>query len=54
MTWVTLGWIYCVRWNQSGDMLASASSDNTVKLFDVKTGKVLHSGSTADGSNFSQ
>ena len=33
-----------------GDMLASASSDQTVKLLDFKTGKIIHAGKTADGS----
>ncbi len=44
--------IYCVRWNPSGDMIASASHDQTAKLLDFKTGKVLHTGTTPDGSNY--
>ncbi len=42
----------CVRWNPSGDVLASASVDKTAKLLDFKTGKVLHTGTSPDGSNF--
>ena len=33
-------------------MIASASGDMTVTLFDFKTGKKLYTGNTADGSNF--
>ncbi len=36
-----------MRWNPSGDMIASASSDNTAKLLDFKTGEVLHTGITS-------
>ena len=39
-----------VRWSPSGDKLASASDDTTVKLLDFKTGKVLYTGNTSDGS----
>src|SRR5690348_7726361 len=42
--------INCVRWNTRGDMLASASSDMTANLWDFKTGKVLYTGKTSDGS----
>ena len=48
----SLGAIYCVRWNPSGDMLASASDDQTVAVMDVKTGKKLFTGYTSDKSNF--
>lgn len=41
-----------MRWNPNGDMLASASTDNTVKLLDLKTGKILYSGTTSDQSKF--
>ncbi len=44
-----LDYINCVRWNPSGDMIASASADQTAKLLDFKTGKVLHTGTTSDG-----
>ena len=44
------GIINCVRWNPSGDMLATASSDKTAKLLDFKTGKLLYTGTTSDGS----
>lgn len=43
--------IACVRWNESGDMLVSASSDKTAKLIEFKTGKVLTCGVTPDESN---
>ncbi len=46
-----LDYIYCVRWNPSGDMIASSSKDKTVKLLDIKTGKVLYTGTTSDRSN---
>ena len=39
--------INCVRWSPSGDELASASNDKTVKLVDFKTGKVLFTGNTS-------
>ncbi len=39
-----------MRWNPSGDMIASASDDKTAKLLDFKTGKILHTGTTPDGS----
>ena len=48
-----LGDINCVRWSPSGDMLASASDDNTVAQLDFKTGKKLYTGKTSDGSKFS-
>jgi WD40 repeat protein len=47
-----LGDIFCVRWNPNGDMIASASYDKAATLLDFKTGKVLHTGATSDGSNF--
>ena len=45
--------IYCVRWSPSGDIIASASLDNTGALLDFKTGKKLYAGKTSDGSKFS-
>ena len=42
-----------MRWSPSGDKLASASDDKTVKLLDFKTGKVLYAGNTSDGSKVS-
>ena len=48
-----LGDIDCVRWSPSGDMLASASDDNTVAQLDFKTGKKLYTGKTSHGSKFS-
>lgn len=48
---INLDTINCVGLNATGDIIASASSDMTVKLWDVKTGKVVHLGATADRSN---
>ena len=42
-----------MRWSPSGDKLASASRDGTAKLLDFKTGKVLYTGNTSDGSKLS-
>ncbi len=39
-----------MRWNPSGDMIASVSDDKTAKLLDFKTEKVLHASTTSDGS----
>lgn len=33
--------ITCVRWNPSGDLLASTSWDGSVKAIDFKTGKII-------------
>ncbi len=41
-----------MRWNPSGDMIASSSWDGTAKLLDLKTGKVLHTDATSDGSKY--
>ena len=49
-----IGWINCVRWNANGDMLVTASNDKTAKLWDFKTGKMLYTGHTQDGSNSSR
>ena len=45
-----LDYVNCVRWSPSGDKLASASEDQTVKLLDFKTGKVLYTRKTSDKS----
>lgn len=45
--------INCVRWNVTGDFLATASSDKTTKLLDFKTGKILYTGNSSDGNKFS-
>ena len=42
-----------MRWSSTGDKLASASDDKTVQLLDFKTGKVLYTGNTSDGSKLS-
>lgn len=38
--------ISCVRWNPLGDMLATTSDDQTIKMLDFGTGKVLYTGSS--------
>ena len=55
---ISNGWIIClldqvscVRWNPSGDMIASASDDKTVVLLDFKAGKKLYTGQTSDHGN---
>ena len=53
LNYCSLDWIYCVRWSPSGDKLASASNDKTAKLLDIKTGKVLYTGNTSNGSKLS-
>ena len=45
-----LGYINCVRWSPSGDMLASASADKLINLLDFRAGRILNTGSTSDGS----
>ena len=42
--------INSVRWSPRGDIIATASFDNTVALVDFKTGKKLYTGKTSDGS----
>ena len=42
--------VRCVRWNGSGDRLASASVVSTIKLLDVKAEKAVYVGSTSDKS----
>ena len=34
--------VRCVRWNSSGDKIASASADSTVVVTDLKAGKYLY------------
>jgi WD40 repeat protein len=46
------GWINCLRWNSSRDMVATASNDNTTNLLDFKTGEILHTCTTCKGRNF--
>ena len=45
-----LDFVYCVKWNPAGVMLASASGDETVKLLDFKAGKVILTGHSSDKS----
>ena len=47
----TLDRINCVRFSPSGDMLASASSDGTVQVVDLRIEKEPHADGTSDGSN---
>ena len=42
-----------MRWSLSGDKIASASWDQTAKLLDFKTGKVLYTGNTSNGGKLS-
>lgn len=46
----TLGNINCVRWDQNGYMLATASNDKTMRIIDFTSGKILYSGNTQDES----
>lgn len=52
MNEITVAWISCVRWDRSGNMLASVSWDGTVKLLESRIEKVVYAKSTSDGSNF--
>lgn len=40
-----------MRWNSDGDMIASASADDTVKLMDFRAEKSIYTGAIKDGSN---
>lgn len=40
-----------VRWHPNGELLATASSDQSVKILDCKTEKTLYTTYTLDGSN---
>lgn len=42
-----------MRWSLDGSMLASASQDNTAKLLDFTTGKVVFTGTTRHEGNLS-
>ena len=42
--------INCVRWNSTGDLLATASWDQSMKVIDFSTGKIIHSKTTPDES----
>ena len=39
-----------VRWNSSGDLLASSSNSGVVNVIDLKTEKLIYSGITSDKS----
>ena len=39
-----------MRWNQSGEQLASVSFDGVVKCLDFASGKVTYTGKTDDNS----
>lgn len=34
--------MWCVKFNDTGDFLVSASMDHTCKVFDVNTGRTRH------------
>ena len=40
----------CVRWNQKGETLASASYSGTVKVLDFASEKITFTGKTENGS----
>ena len=44
--------IFCVRWSPLGDMLVSASDDQTAVLLDFKTGKKFYTGKTYESKIF--
>ena len=44
----TLGAINCVRWSPRGEKLATASNDETAKIFDFASGKVYYTGTMPD------
>ena len=37
-----------MRWDFSGDTLATASNDNTAKVVDFTTGKILYKGTSSE------
>jgi WD40 repeat protein len=41
----------CVRWNSSGNLLASASSDKTVTILDFLTGKTVLTAKNSNDGN---
>ena len=45
--------INCVRWEQNGKRLASASYDGIVKVLDFASGKLAYKGNTVDESKSS-
>lgn len=45
--------INTVKWSPNGELLATASNDRSVKLFDFGTGKTITNETTADGRKFS-
>lgn len=45
-----LDFIPCVRWNATGDLLATSSGDKTAKVSDFKTGKTIYTGDAPDSS----
>ena len=46
-----LEWINCVRWNASGDLVASVSSDGSVAMWEFSTAKLIYTESNLDKSN---
>ena len=43
--------IHCIRWDQKGERLASASHDGTVKVLDFASGEVMYTEKSVDGCN---
>ena len=44
---VALTYVTCVRWDPTGNVLASTSDDGTVKLWDVNTGGNIYTRTNA-------
>ena len=44
--------ISCVRWDPSGNFLASSSEDKTIQLLDYRIGKAIYSGPHDEPGNF--
>lgn len=45
-----VGQINCVRWDSSGNFLATASEDGTAKVLDLKSEKIIYTGTSGDNS----
>ena len=52
MKFIYIDWITCVRWDEKGERLASASYDRTAKVLDFASEKVIYTGKTADESKY--
>jgi len=47
------GWVTCLCLNMSSDLLVSGSSDKTIKIWDLKSGKCVDSISGHEGTLWS-